>query len=376
MKRITICLSVLLALSVCFLSLPEREVFASETAGGTVRRERIVIGCFVGEEYYYFRDQFAAGLAELSDMGLLTDYDVNGDYGTSQEVWEAACQAGSAGETELVFSESDFYDYSVMSDGELNELLNNDRIDLMLVFGTVAGKFLTDNSDAISYDYMVFAATDPISSGIVASETERFNEKSFAQMDTGLISRQIKGACELFTIYDVGVVYEDSEAAYSYSGIGQLKEAAEEYGFTIHERHVDESAGGEDDARYYRELKAAYDDLQDEIDTLYITTATIDSDMLPSLLADIHEAGIITIGQSDETEVEMGVLMYISSDDPVEEGKFLAHVLEEYASGTPVTQIEQVFTVAPKIYFNRGTIEKTGVRLPLEMYLAADEIFP
>ena len=172
------------------------------------------------------------------------------------------------------------------------------------------------------------------------------------------------------------MVYEDNDAAYSYSGIGQLEAAAVEHGFTIHTRHVAESAGEEDDERYYRELKAAYDDLQDEIDALYITTATIDSSMLPWLLADLHRAGVITIAESSESQVEMGALMHISLADSTEDGQFLGHVLAEYASGKPVTEIGQVFEFTPKIYYNRETIEITGAKLPLEMYLAADTIYP
>lgn len=339
-------------------------------------RESLTLGCFIGEEYFYFKDELFATAAELDDMGVISGFDINAEYETMQEVWDALTQTRSRGETDFFFSKEDFYNYDEMSENDIRAMLENDSIDLLLVFGTAAGKLLTANAADLSYDYMVLGATDPISSGIIAGPEERYNEHSYAQVDTKRITRQIEGAYELFQFKDIGVVYEDNDAAYSYSGIGQLEAAAKEHGFAIHTRHVAESAGALDDERYYRELKAAYDDLQDEIDALYITTATIDSAMLPQLLSDLHDAGVITIAESSESQVEMGALMHISLADSTEDGQTLGHVLAEYAGGKPITEIDQVFEFAPKIYFNRETIEKTGVKLPMEMYLAADTIYP
>lgn len=339
-------------------------------------REELTVGCLIGEEYFYFKDELFAAAAELEDMGVITGFDPNASYETTRDVWNAMALSQSSGETEFHFLGREFFNYDEMSEDQIDAMLTDDTIDLMMVFGTAAGKLLTENADRISYDYMVFGATDPISSGIVAGVDERYNDKSYAQVDTRRITRQIEGAYELFEFQDIGVVYEDNDAAYSYSGIGQLEAAAAEHGFTIHTRHVVESAGEADDERYYSELKAAYDDLQDEIDALYITTATIDSAMLPELLKDLHEAGIVTIAESSASQVEMGALMHISLADSTEEGQFFGHVLAEYAAGKPITEIGQVFEFTPKIYFNRETIEKIGVRLPLEMYLVADTIYP
>lgn len=339
-------------------------------------RESLTLGCLIGEEYFYFKDELFAAASELEEMGVISGFDINAEYETTQDVWEALSASESMGETKYTFSGGEFYNYDEMSEDEVAAMLGDSSIDLMMVFGTAAGKLLTQNADQISYDYMVFGATDPISSGIVAGVEERYNDKSYAQVDTRRITRQIEGAYELFEFQDIGVVYEDNDAAYSYSGIGQLEAAAAEHGFQIHTRHVVESAGPEDDDRYYSDLKAAYDDLQDEIDALYITTATIDSAMLPMLLKDLNQAGVITIAESSESQVEMGALMHISLADSTEEGQFFGHVLAEYAAGTPITEIGQVFEFTPKIYFNRETIEETGTALPLEMYLVADTIYP
>jgi hypothetical protein len=339
-------------------------------------RETLTIGCFIGEEYFYFTDELVAALDLLADKEIISGFNKDAGYETAEEVWKSLANVTSTGDTKYVFSQNDFYNYDKMSEDEISALLSSSSFDLLLVFGTAAGKLLTTNADKLSYDYMVFGATDPISSGIIAGVDERYNDHSFAQVDPGRITRQIDGAYEIFKFKDIGVVYEDNDSAYSYSGIGQLEAAAKKYGFNIHTRHVVESTGAEDDDRYYSELKAAYDDLQDEIDALYITTATIDSAMLPSLLSDLHNAGIVTIAESSESQVEMGALMHISIGDSTEEGQFLGYAISEYASGKPITDIDMLFEIAPKIYFNRETLEKTGAQLPLGMILVADGIYP
>ena len=349
---------------------------ATAAVSGHARRDKLTVGCLISEEYFYFRDELFYAAGEMEDMSAISGFDIHAKYPAARAVWDALSAAESTGATKYVFSAANFYQYNKMDESDIDALLKNKDIDLLLVLGTAAGKLLTGRADEISYDYMVFGSTDPVSSGIVAGLEERFNDRSYALLDPHLIRRQIEGAYELFHFKDIGVVYEDSDAAYSYSGIRQLKEAAASHGFNIHVRHVVESAGKEDDPRYYRELKAAYDDLADEIDALYITTATIDSAMLPQLLADLHKAGVVTIAESTEDQVKAGALMHISLADTKEDGQAIGHLLEEYAAGTPVAELKQVFEFAPRIYFNRETLEKTGKKLPLEMFLAADKIYP
>ena len=74
--------------------------------------------------------------------------------------------------------------------------------------------------------------------------------------------------------------------------------------------------------------------------------------------------------------MKAGVLMHISLADPTEDGQAIGHLLEEYAAGTPIVELKQVFQFVPRIYFNRETMEKIGKRMPLEMFLAADRIYP
>ena len=331
----------------------------------------IRIGCFNSGEYFYYRDILDSIAREFQSRGYVTGYDTGKVRETTREVWEDLCAADS---DKIHFVGDVYYERYYMTDEEAEEAAMSSDVDLMIAIGSVAGTYLTEIADRIGYDFMVVAVTDPISAGIVAGEEERLNDRSFAIVDTKRISRQIEAAYEIFKFKNVGVVYEDSEAAYSYSGIGQLKAAGEKYGFNVHELHVTEVYSNDYD-RYYKELKAAYAELIPKIDMLYITTASIEDEKLPWLLEDVIDAGIVTVAETSESQVENGALMHITMSDAYEDGQFVTTRILEYAAGADITELSQVFEIAPKICLNKTTIERTGVQIPLQTYLVADKIY-
>ena len=368
-KMISVILSVLL-----LTMLPVMSGCSSRSSAvGSVEKEikEIKIGCYNSGEYYYYHDELDSIALELQRTGYISGYDENKTRETTKEVWLDLCNCKSE---YLHFIPEVYYEQYYMNEEELNDSVKDTRVDLMIAIGSLAGSFLTERASEISYDYMVMGVADPISSGMVLSRDERVNDRSFVVVDTKRITRQIEAAYEIFKFKNVGVVYEDSEAAYSYSGIGQLKEAGKKYGFRVHEVHVKEVYDDDYD-RYYSEVMAAYKELIPKIDLLYITSASIEDDKLPWLLEDVHDAGIITVAETSESQVEKGALMHITMSDAYEEGQFVAARILDYAYGAKITDMDMVFEIAPKICLNKTTIEKLKVRIPLDIYLIADKIY-
>lgn len=358
-------------------SLPKKALLSSigenETSDETERKlsRKVRIGCFNSGEYYYYHDELDSIALELQSNGWISGYDEKKNRKMTKEVWMDLCACDS---DNLDFVPEVYYEEYRMSEEEHDEAASCQNVDLMIAIGSLAGNYLTKVADRISFDYMVIGVADPVAAGIVAGTNERVNDRSFAVVDTGRIRRQIEAAYEIFRFHDVGVVYENSEAAYSYSGIGQLEEMAEKYGFQIHRLHVTE-VYHEDYDRYYSELKAAYQELIPKIDLLYITTATIEDEKLPWLLEDVIDAGIVTVAETSESQVENGALMHITMSDAYEEGQFVANRICDYAGGTAITDMDMVFEVAPRICLNSTTIKRTGVKLPFATYLIADRIY-
>lgn len=336
------------------------------------RAEPVRIGYLESEPYALFARETEYAAEQLSLNGYLNFYEVTGEADSSI-VWENICNLQCGREAE--FLANAYYVFSDMSEEERSALLERGDIDILFVMGTAAGKWLSSHADRISYDYMVFASADPVSAGITAGEEIRLNDKSFAHIDPGRISRQIEMACELFQFSDVGVVYMDDAAAYSYSGIAQLEDAAEKYGFSIHKLHVKEPLELSDYDRYYRELKKAYEKLIPQIDLLYITTGKIEDEKLPWLLEEVHKAGIITVAETSEEQVKYGALMHVSLTNMEEEGAFAGITLADYIKGTDISKLKQVYEFTPKLSFNYDTIKTVGAEVPMKILLLADSVY-
>lgn len=372
-RSVLICiLSLILALCVLLSACSEDDV---PDEPGFKERNSVRVGCIVAEEYPFFMQQMYYMAEAFSSEGLIgaLPYDLSSEGANSASLWQEICRADTA--DGMILQADSYYNYDLMDDAQKTALLNTDSVDLMIVFGTAAGVWLTNNADALSFDYMVFASADPVTAGIVKSKTERMNDRSFAHVDPGRIKRQLELTYEISQFRSIGVVYEDSSAAYSYSGIRFLEELSELHGFAVHTVHVDEPKDDTDYDRYYQELKDAYHSMLGKIDVLFVTTGMIEDEKLPWLLEEVHEAGIITVAESTESQVEYGAMIHITMSDAREEGQFAARTLTDYLSGVPISELDQVFLITPHISLNQTTIEKTGAAIPMSIYLIADSVY-
>ena len=329
------------------------------------------VGYIESESYFAFTQGLTGIAAGLCERGVITGFDADFDETDARAVWRAMAKANGGA---VRFEEDMFFSIKSMGEQTAAECLNSEEIDLLIVMGTVAGIFVSENETA--NDFMVLGSANPVLSGIVKSETERFKPNSYAYIDLSRYKRQVDIAHNIFGFNNLGVVYEDSAAAYAYSGIDQAMLSAEDKGFVITKAHVDEAQDETDMRRYYGELKNAYAELAAQgIDALYITTATTEDHMLPWLLEDITKAGIPTISQVGESQVRNGVMLGVTLEDPMDQGRFIADLIERYLDGTPIDQLPQVYEIVPKIFFNYDAAENGGIRLSFKTLLSFDEIY-
>ncbi|MCL2081979.1 MAG: hypothetical protein FWH04_01910 [Oscillospiraceae bacterium] len=329
------------------------------------------VGYIESESYPAFTHGLTGIAAGLEERGIISGFDADFDEADSYTVWKSMVNSDSS---TIQFAEDMFFSIKSMGAEKAAMCLNSGEIDFLIAIGTVAGIFVSESET--KNDFMVLGSANPILSGIVKSETERFKPNSYAYIDLSRYRRQVDIAHNIFGFTKLGVVYEDSAAAYAYSGIDQAELSAEAKGFVITARHVDEAQDESDMERYYSELKNAYAELIAEgIDALYITTATTEDHMLPWLLEDITSAGIPTISQVGESQVKNGVMLGITLEDPMDQGRFIADLLEQYLDGTPIDQLPQVYEIVPKIFYNYDAAISGGIRLSFKNLLSFDEIY-
>lgn len=331
------------------------------------------IGYVESEEFSLYTSLIAQIALNFQKLGVLNNYNIDEANKSAKEIWTDMCN--NCNSNEYKFVENMWFNTKDMPESEYSKAINNDSVDLVIIMGTSAGVYFANNET--KNKFMVFAAADPILSGIVKSETEKNNPNAFAHIDKNKYKRQIQAGHMLLNFKKIGVVYQDDAAAYAYSGIDSLKSTAEELNFDIVIRHVVEAQNSNDYERYYSDLTQAYKELvQEGIDTLYVTTATIeDSRLLGLLQKDIYSNKIPAIAQTDEEQVACGATIGVTMLDTEEQGAFAVAQIKDYKDGTPFDELEQVNESTAKIFINYTITQQLGVQIPFSTLLIVDHIY-
>lgn len=336
--------------------------------------EKLRIGYVESEVFDNFSRQLSGIFAGFQKLGLVdSDYKVDLKEADTSKIWSDICNNYYSDKIELV--QGMYFNMKNMPESDYAAMVNRDDVDLVVVMGTVAGKYFLEHEK--KNKFMVLACADPISAGIVKNETERFRDNSFAHIDRTRYERQIIASHQIFNFKKIGVVYQDTPEAFSYSAIDKLRKLSSSLGFDVIEKHVVEAQNDNDYERYYKDLKQSYKELANEgIDSLYITTATIENDRLKDLLkSDIYAHNIFTIAQTSEQQVEYGALIGFVINDGMEQGYFAASQIKSYLEGTPFDQLEQVNDDTPKISLNYDVAKLINLKIPLSTLLIIDSIY-
>ena len=335
---------------------------------------KLRIGYVESENFDNYSRQLSGIFAGFQKLGLVeSSYKVDLNEVDTKKIWNDICSNYTSDKIEFV--KDMYFDMKNMSEAEYPKMVNRDDVDLIITMGTVAGKYFLANET--KNKFMVFACADPISGGIVKSETERYTDNSFAHIDRTRYERQLRAGHNIFNFKKIGVVYQDTPEAFSYSAIDKLRKLSGELNFEVVEKHVVEAQNENDYDRYYKDLKQAYKELANEgIDSLYITTATIENEKLMDLLdTDIYANNIFTIAQTSEQQVEYGALIGFVINDGMEQGYFAASQIKSYLDGTPFNQLEQVNDDTPKISLNYDIAKRIKLKVPLSTMLIIDSIY-
>ncbi len=296
--------------------------------------------------------------------------------GDTQELWNDICDANVAG-ARYVFVKDAFFNLDDMEEDEKENILKRDDVDIMLSMGTASGVYLASNKT--EYKFMNMNAADPIESGIVKSATERFDDRSFALVDTTPYIRQLDAGYKFLGFKKLGVVYEDSEDAYIYSAIPTIEAKAVEYGFEVVYENVDEPVTDDEYEKYYSELKQAYRKLADEgIDCLLVTISSIEyEEKMQELLDDcIIPSNIKTLAQDELVPVANGVLFGVTLTDCRESANHMVKQIRRYVEeDVPFDQLDMVCETTPKIGVNFSTAGRIGFDISFKDLLMVDYIY-
>ncbi len=380
-KIIALICSICLMMTTFFTSAEAADVSNQNKAGGSIR-----FGYVESEEYGSFTQLLLDMALELVEEGSIApefrskyeniNFENTLETGDTRKLWNDICDANVKG-ARYQFVKEAFFDLDEMDESEYEKVANRDDVDITLSMGTASGVYLAEHEK--KNKFMNMFSGDPIASQIVKSETERFDDRSFALVDQTSYVRQLDAGYKFLGFKKLGVVYEDSEDAYIYSAIDVVEKKASEYGFEVLYEHVDEPVSDDDYDRYYSELKQAYRRLVNNgVDCLLITVASIDyEEKMQELLDDyVIPSGIKTIAQDELLPVQCGALFGITLTDCEESANHMIKQIRRYnEEGVPFDELDMVCEATPQIGVNFTTAQRIGFDISFENLQMVDYIY-
>lgn len=311
----------------------------------------------------------------LYERGWLTD--LKGFEGVSnssdaKEIWQWLAAREVSPYIEFVYDA--FYSMKNFdNDAVIKRLKMQQDLDLMVVMGTEAGVALSEETQ--DTNIFVFAASNAVRAGIINSVEDSGRDHLWAHMDQNRFERQLRVFYDIMKFKKLGMVYEDSDIARVYSAVNEVETLAAEKGFDVVKYYVAEPRNPEDYQRYYREVQEAYDKLATQVDAIFVTIASLESNRLPELFTPFYQQKVAIFSQLGNVEVANGALLTVSVMDELNVGRFGADTLIKCFRGAKPRQLTQSFQSAPRILFNTKVAEKIGFKIPFELIMVTDEVY-
>lgn len=254
---------------------------------------------------------------------------------------------------------------------EVIKRLNEGGVDLMIAMGTWAGQDLATSE--VSTPTVVLSSSDPLGSGIVKSADDSGFDHLNARLDPTRYLRQVRLFHDIIGFKRLGIVYEDTVAGRTYAALDDVKAVAAERGFevvpctTMLDVHSGEA---------FRNLLTCHEELAPNVDAMYLTENNgMQLDRFPELLAPLFANDIPTFSMAGSDEVRHGVLLSIAQAGFKYVGDFHAKTIAKILNGATPRLLTQVFEEPPKIAINLKTAERIGFDPPVDILMAADEIY-
>ena len=375
--KYSIILTVIMAFCIPWFAMaadtPNFEVTPKTNAGKKWR-----IGYYEGGEYIDYQKIFTETIKGLMKLGWIETENIPDQKGEqTKELWNWLATKSESRYLEFV---KDAH-YSANWDDKLREktanivikrLKRKHDIDLMIAMGTWAGQDLANNKHNTPTE--VISASDPVASGIIKSVEDSGYEHVHAQIDPYRYERQLRVFHDMIGFKKVGICYEDTEAGKSYAAIDKVEKVAKERGFEIVKAYTKSDVA---DTKLAEEsVKKAFSELVKKSDAIYVTVqGGVSYNSIPELVKIANNNQIPTFSQSGSEEVKYGFLASISQAGFKYIGEYHADITAKILNGAMPGQLPQLFEEPPKIAINMKTAELIGFNPPVDILLAADEIY-
>lgn len=246
-------------------------------------------------------------------------------------------------------------------------------IDLMIAMGTWAGQDMRALGPPVPT--IVGSTSDPLAAGIVDSAQDSGRDNLHARIEPERYQRQIRLFREIVPFKKLGIVYEDSEAGRTYAAVDAVEQVGKELGFAVQHCHAPSSSISTETA-VANALQCYRDLLRQGVDAVYVTIhrgVTLES--IVDIAKILRQAKVPSFSMAGSKEVERGILLSLAQADVSYVGLFHAETIARIFNGAKPRRLSQLWVDPPKIALNLATARIIGFDPPVDILLAADEVY-
>jgi ABC-type uncharacterized transport system substrate-binding protein len=252
-------------------------------------------------------------------------------------------------------------------------LAERNDIDLMIAMGTWAGQDMRALGPTVPT--IVGSTSDPVAAGISDSAQDSGRENLHARIEPERYQRQVQLFREIVPFKTLGVVYEDSHEGRTYAAVPAVEQVGRELGFTVEHCHAVSSSVSTDDAT--QNALACYEKLASaHVGGVYVTTHRgVTKDSIVKIAASLAQAKVPSFSMAGSRDVREGILLSLAQADLSYVGLFHAETMARVFHGAKPQQLSQLWIDPPKIALNLATARRIGFDPPVDILLAADEVY-
>lgn len=335
------------------------------------------LGYYDGGNYSEYPRTLRAMVEGLQKLGWLTLPPIPADL-DSHQMWQFI--AANAKSSTLQFVEDAWWQAGnfdaaqrpVMRAAIAQRIKDKHDIDLIIAMGTWAGQDMAALGAPVPT--IVGSTSDPVGSGIIKSDQDSGLDNLFARVQPDRYQRQVQLFHQIVPFKTLGLVYEDSPEGRTYAAVSAVEQVAKEDNFKIVSCNA--PATNIDAAQATLNAVNCYRKLSTQVDAMYVTAQRgLTPDAITQVAGILRQAQVPSFAMLGSDQVRAGLLMSLAQASYSYVGLFYAETIARIFNGAKPRQLSQIWVDPAKIAINLATARAIGFDPPVDILLAADEVY-
>lgn len=245
-------------------------------------------------------------------------------------------------------------------------------LDLIIAMGTLAGQDMVTLGAPVPT--IVASTSDAIAAHIVKSPKDSGLDNLFVHIYPERYARQLRLFHDTVPFKTLGLVYENTREGRIVSAVDAIERLASELDITL--VRCDARAEGLDRETALHNVVACYREISAQVDAVYVTTHIGITPLNVGRVSQVLRAAKVpSFSMHGAEDVRNGILMSLAQSDHTALGLFFAEAIARIFNGAKPRQLRQIWRDPATIALNLETARVIGFDPPVDVLLAADEVY-